>query len=84
MSIQALEAGSTGQHADDYSGVQPWSKSGLYPYVIYVQETPKGLRYGVIGGRITQYTLIGTYDQAYSFALLCKQFDKEDRHDVHG
>jgi hypothetical protein len=55
-------------HLPDGSGVQRHSAGGLYPFVIFAQETPSGLQYGVIDpgqdGR-----LVGSYDLAHQVAL---------------
>lgn len=54
-------------HLPDGSSVQRHSAGGLYPFVVYAQETPAGLKYGVIEpGR--DGILIGSYDLAHAWA----------------
>jgi len=56
-------------HLADGSSVQKHSAGGLYPYVIFAQETVRGLEYGVIGPKKPNGMLIGSYDQAVQFAV---------------
>ena len=60
-------------HASDGSSVQKHSCGGLYPYVIFAQETIEGLRYGVVGPGKPNGILVGSYEQAVSFAVALKE-----------
>jgi hypothetical protein len=57
-------------HLKDGSSVQKHSAGGIYPCVLFAQETPKGLQYGLITPRDQKGTLYGTYDNAIDEALL--------------
>lgn len=56
-------------HLNDGSSVQKHSAGGLYPCVIYAQETPTGLQYGIITPHDQKGTLHGTHAAAESAAL---------------
>jgi hypothetical protein len=60
-------------HASDGSSVQKHSCGGLYPHVIFAQETIEGLRYGVVGPGKPNGILVGSYEQAVSFAVALKE-----------
>lgn len=65
------QAGDTYQgHHPDGSGVQQHSAGPLYPYVIFAQETPEGLKYGLIGGVVQDYWLIGSFDLCAAIAKM--------------
>jgi len=50
-------------HMADGSSVQKHSAGGLYPFVLYVQETPRGLAWGFISPSGFDSTAKFTYDQ---------------------
>lgn len=56
-------------HLNDGSSVQKHSAGGLYPCVIYAQETPTGLQYGIITPSDQKGTLYGTHESAVNAAL---------------
>lgn len=56
-------------HINDGSSIQKHSAGGLYPCVIYAQETPKGLQYGIITPSDQKGTLHGTHENAVNAAL---------------
>ena len=56
-------------HLADGSSVQKHSAGGLYPCVIYAQETPTGLQYGVITPIDQKGALHGTHENAVNAAL---------------
>ena len=56
-----------GHHADG-SSVQKHSAGGLYPCVIYAQETPSGLRWGVISPEQPKGCLEFCYNDAVRWA----------------
>lgn len=56
-------------HLNDGSSIQKHSAGGLYPCVIYAQETPKGLQYGTITPNDQKGTLHGTHENAVTAAL---------------
>ena len=51
-------------HLADGSSVQRHSAGPLYPNVLFVQETPTGRQWGVIGPKVPDGELVGTADQA--------------------
>lgn len=53
------------------SGVWARSAGDVYPYIVYGQETPEGLRWGVMGGGIDPI-LIGSIDSAIEFSETLK------------
>lgn len=55
-------------HLADGSSVQKHSAGGLYPCVVYAQESPTGLVYGVISPYDQDGTLAGSYDDAVVLA----------------
>jgi len=56
-------------HLADGSSVQKHSAGPLYPYVIFAQETVRGIEYGVIGPKKPNGLLVGDYGQAVQFAV---------------
>jgi hypothetical protein len=76
--LRALEAsiahGAAYQgHLDDGSSVQKHSAGPLYPCVIYAQETPRGLQWGVISPRHQEGVLVGAHAAAVAYAELANQ-----------
>lgn len=63
-------------HASDGSSVQKHSCGGLYPYVIFAQESINGIAYGVIGPKKPHGILVGTYPSAVAHAVKLKAAEK--------
>lgn len=59
-------------HLEDGSSVQKHSAGGIYPYVIFAQETPTGIAYGVIGPKKPNGVLVGAYHRAVEYAVNLK------------
>lgn len=59
-------------HLEDGSSVQKHSAGGLYPYVIFAQETTTGIAYGVIGPKKPNGVLVGAYHRAVEYAVNLK------------
>jgi len=59
-------------HLEDGSSVQKHSAGGLYPYVIFAQETATGIAYGVIGPKKPNGVLVGAYHRAVEYAVNLK------------
>lgn len=62
-------------HLNDGSSVQRHSAGDIYPVVIYGQQTPTGVAYGLITPRQGYGGLIGTYDEAHTVARCVKAND---------
>lgn len=56
-------------HLSDGSSVQKHSAGGLYPCVLFAQETEKGLQYGIITPKDQTGTIHGSHDDAVNAAL---------------
>ena len=56
-------------HLNDGSSIQKHSAGGIYPCVLFAQETPTGLQYGIITPKDQKGTLYGSYDAAVNAAL---------------
>lgn len=59
-------------HLEDGSSVQKHSAGGIYPYVIFAQETADGIEYGVIGPKKPNGVLVGAYHRAVEYAVNLK------------
>lgn len=59
-------------HLEDGSSVQKHSAGGIYPYVIFAQETLTGIAYGVIGPKKPNGVLVGAYHRAVEYAVNLK------------
>lgn len=59
-------------HLEDGSSVQKHSAGGIYPYVIFAQETLTGIAYGVIGPKKPNGVLVGAYHLAVEYAVNLK------------
>ena len=55
-------------HINDGSSVQKHSAGPLYPCVLFAQETPKGLQWGVITPQCQEGKVIGTEKEAINIA----------------
>lgn len=64
-------------HSNDGSSVQNHSVGDLYPFVVYAQETPQGMRWGVVGSGFDTGAIYLTEDIARACAKSLKQ--KHDR-----
>lgn len=56
-------------HLNDGSSIQKHSAGGIYPCVLFAQETPTGLQYGIITPKDQKGTLYGSHDAAVNAAL---------------
>lgn len=56
-------------HLNDGSSIQKHSAGGIYPCVLFAQETPTGLQYGIITPKNQKGELHGSYDAAVAAAL---------------
>lgn len=56
-------------HLNDGSSIQKHSAGGIYPCVLFAQETPQGLQYGIITPKNQKGTIYGTHEQAVNAAL---------------
>jgi len=56
-------------HLNDGSSIQKHSVGGIYPCVLFAQETPVGLQYGIITPKDQKGSLYGSYDAAVNAAL---------------
>ena len=66
----------TGHVGED--GLQGHSIGGLYPYIIYGQETPEGVRYGVMNGA-TGESIPAQYSRAADAYDVAESFKKHDQ-----
>jgi len=60
-------------HHSDGSSIQKHSAGGIYPCIVYAQETATGLQYGLITPFDQIGIIYGTYDNAVSAACKIKQ-----------
>lgn len=60
-------------HHSDGSSIQKHSAGGIYPCIVYAQETRAGLQYGLITPLDQAGTLYGTYGNAVSAAHRVKK-----------
>ena len=56
-------------HSKDGSSIQNHSVGPLYPCIIYAQETPNGLQWGLITPENQRGSLYGTYADAFNAGL---------------
>lgn len=63
-------------HLSDGSSIQKHSASGLYPCVIYAQETPTGLQYGLITPNDQKGSLYNNYQECIDAAIWLKEVFK--------
>lgn len=63
-------------HLSDGSSVQKHSAGGIYPCVLFAQETPTGLQYGLITPENQSGELHGTYENALNAAISWKAKQK--------
>lgn len=59
-------------HLSDGSSVQRHSAGGLYPYVMFAQQTEGGLKWGFIHPNGLEFPACTSYDRAAEIAAKCK------------
>lgn len=64
-------------HLSDGSGIQKHSAGGLYPFVLFVKDTPSGLRYGIIDPDGSEHPATLTPQEAETEALRRKAIRDE-------
>lgn len=60
-------------HLPDGSSVQKHSAGSCYPFIVYGQETPKGLKFGIINPKGTTVGPVFNAEQACAVADRCAE-----------
>lgn len=59
-------------HLNDGSSVQKHSAGGIYPCIVYSQETPSGRKWGLITPENQDGTLYNSYEHAVRMGIIYK------------